>query len=144
MASKKPEGGMRQIVLLAAGILGSILAVPVFASPCEDDIRALDARVNDASSRSAALSGGGEGVAASRQAQAMQADAKAPPRGQPAQKLPEHDVNATSAVTPLGGGDKPMMAKAALDRARTFERDGNAAACAEAVGEARRELGSGQ
>jgi hypothetical protein len=135
---------MRHRLLLAAATLTVLVVQPASAGPCEDDIRALDARVNDASGRSAALSGGGEGVAASRQAQAMQADAKAPAAGQPAQKLPEHDVNATSAVTPLGGGDKPMKAKAALDRARTLERDGNAAGCAEAVAEARRELGSGQ
>jgi hypothetical protein len=130
--------------LIAAGALAMLAAGPAFASPCEDDIRALDARVNDASSKSAALSGGGEGVAASRQAQAMAADAKAPPAGQTAQKLPEHDVNATAAVTPLAGGDKPMRAKAALDRARTFDRDGNAAGCADAVAEARRELGPAQ
>ena len=134
---------MRLGVLLAAGTLSSLLALPALASPCEDDIRALDARVNDAASRSAALSGGGEGVAASRQAQAMQAEAQRP-TGAPAQKLPEHDVNATAAVTPLAGGDRPLKAKAALDRARTFERDGNAAACGEAVAEARRELGPAQ
>jgi hypothetical protein len=134
---------MRHAMLIAAGALATLVTVPAFAS-CQDDIRALDARVNDASSRSAALSGGGEGVAASRQSQAMEADAKAPAAGQPAQKLPEHDVNATAAVTPLGGGDKPMRAKAALDRARTFDRDGNAAGCADAVAEARRELGPAQ
>ena len=128
---------------LAAGTMSVLLAVPALASPCEDDIRALDARVNDAASRSGALSGGGEGVAASRQAQAMQADAHRP-TGAPSQKLPEHDVNATAAVTLLAGGDRPLKAKAALDRARTFERDGNAAACSEAVAEARRELGPAQ
>jgi hypothetical protein len=135
---------MRDRVLLTASVLAGLLALPALASPCADDIRALEARVDEASSRTAALSGGGEGVAASRQAQAMQAEARPPHSGEPVQKLPEHDVNATAAVTPLAGGDKTMKAKAALDRARALDREGNAAGCTEALAEARRELGPAQ
>lgn len=135
---------MRRSGLLTASALATLLAVPALASPCEDQIRALEARIDDASSKAAALSGGGEGVAASRQAQAMQADAQRQAPGGAAQKLPEHDVKATSAVTPLAGGDRPMKAKAALDRARTLDREGNATGCSEAVAEARRELGPAQ
>jgi hypothetical protein len=135
---------MRRSGLLTASALATLLSIPALASPCEDQIRALEARIDDASSKAAALSGGGEGVAASRQAQAMQADAQRQAPGGAVQKLPEHDVKATSAVTPLAGGDRPMKAKAALDRARTLDREGNAAGCSEALAEARRELGPAQ
>src|SRR5215213_7263550 len=134
---------MRYFVMIAVSSLLTIAAVPALASPCEDQIRALEARVDDASSRAAALSGGGQGVAASRESQAMQADAQKSPSGT-VQRLPEHDVKATSAVTPLAGGDKPMKAKTALDRARTLDWEGNATGCSEAVAEARRELGPAQ
>jgi hypothetical protein len=135
---------MRHRVLFTASTLAVLLTLPALASPCADDIRALEVRVNDASSKTAALSGGGEGVAASRQAQAMQADARPPQAGEPVQKLPEHDVNATAAVTPLAGGDKTMKAKAALDRARALDQEGNAAACTEALAEVRRDLAPAQ
>ena len=135
---------MRRSGLLTASALATLLSIPALASPCEDQIRALEARIDDASSKAAALSGGGQGVAASRQAQAMQADAQRQASGGAVQKLPEHDVKATSAVTPLAGGDRPMKAKAALDRARGLDREGNAAGCSEAVAEARRELGPAQ
>jgi hypothetical protein len=135
---------MRHGVLFTASMVAALLTIPAFASPCADDIRALEVRVNEASSKTAALSGGGEGVAASRQAQAMQADARPSQSGEPVQKLPEHDVNATAAVTPLAGGDKTMKAKAALDRARALDREGNAVACTEALTEAKRELAPAQ
>src|SRR5215204_4100276 len=101
---------MRRSGLLTASALATLLSVPALASPCEDQIRVLEARVDDASSKAAALSGGGQGVAASRQSQAMKADAQSTAQGGTVQKLPEHDVSATSAATPLAGGDKPMKA----------------------------------
>ena len=89
---------MRRSGLLTASALATLLSIPALASPCEDQIRVLEARIDDASSKAAALSGGGEAVAASRQAQAMQADAQRQASGGAVQKLPEHDVKATSAV----------------------------------------------
>ncbi|MFL5226512.1 MAG: hypothetical protein ACJ8CH_23925, partial [Microvirga sp.] len=80
---------MRRSGLLTASVLATLLSVPALASPCEDQIRALEARIDDASSKAAALSGGGEGVAASRQAQAMQADAQPQASGGAVQTLPE-------------------------------------------------------
>lgn len=135
---------MRFPVLLAAGVLGGLLATPALSTPCGDAIRALEGRVDDAVSKSQALSSGGQGVAASREAQAMQTESGQKPPGAPVQKLPEHDVAATAAVTPLAGGDKAMKARAALNRARALDREGNAAGCNDAVAEAGRELGPGQ
>ena len=136
---------MHRFVLLVMSVFVTLLStVPLSASPCEDQIRLLEARVSDAASRASALSGGGEAVAASRQAQAMQAKSRPQPPAGAVQKLPEHDIGATAAVTPLAGGDKAMRAKAALERARNFDRQGNGAGCAEALAEASRELGAAQ
>jgi hypothetical protein len=129
---------MKQLSLTA--IVVSSLAGPALASPCGDAIRALEPRVDEAVSKSAALSSGGQAVAASRESQAMQADKNGIPPGTSAQKLPEHDVGATAAATPLAGGDAALKARAALDRAQALDREGNASGCGAAVEEVRREL----
>ncbi len=125
-------------------IVVSSLAGPAIASPCADAIRALEPRVDEAVSKSAALSSGGQAVAASRESQAMQADKDGTPPGTPAQKLPEHGVGATAAATPLAGGDAALRARATLNRAQALDRDGDASGCSAAVEEVRRELGSSQ
>ena len=135
---------MKQLGLTAAIAFGLLVAGPVLASPCGDAIRALEPRVDEAVSTSAALSSGGQAVAASRESQAMQADNQPTPPGSSVQKLPEHDVGATAAATPLAGGDNALRARAALGRAQAFDREGNASGCATAVEEARRELGPAQ
>src|SRR4051812_3615534 len=128
---------------IAAGLclLGTI---PASASPCGDAIRTLEPRVDAAISQSVALSSGGQGVAASREAQAMQADKRPAPTASSPQKLAEHDVGATAAATPLAGGDKALKARAALGRAQAMDREGDASGCAMALEEVRRELGSAQ
>jgi hypothetical protein len=130
--------------LLSAGGLCLLVATPTLASPCGDSISALKPRVDEATSQSVALSSGGQGVAASRESQAMQADKGASPPTESPQKLPEHDVGATAAATPLAGGDRPLKARAALDRAQALDREGDAAGCAAALNEVRRELGVAQ
>jgi hypothetical protein len=74
----------------------------------------------------------------------MQAEAGKTPAGEPVQKLAEHDAAATAALTPLAGGEAPMKARAALERARKLDREGNSSGCDEAVTEAQRELGPAQ
>jgi hypothetical protein len=134
-------GTMKQLSLTAVVALGFLVAGPVLASPCGDAIRALEPRVDEAVSKSVALSSGGQAVAASRESQAMQAERQPTPPGSPVQKLPEHDVAATAAATPLAGGDNALRARAALDRAQAHDREGNISECSTAVEEARRELG---
>jgi len=133
---------MKHLTLTA--IVVSSLAGPALASPCGDAIRALEPRVDDAVSRSAALSSGGQAVAASRESQAMQADKSGTPPDSSVQKLPEHDVGATAAATPLAGGDAALRARAALNRAQALDREGDASGCSAAVEEVRRELGPSQ
>jgi hypothetical protein len=135
---------MRYTVLLATGFLSGLLGTPVWGSPCEDAIRALEGRVDEATTKAQSLSSGGQAVAASRQGQAMPSEAQQKPTSAPAQKLPEHDASATAAVTPLAGGDKAMKARAILERARALDREGDASGCDEAVSQAARELGPTQ
>lgn len=126
----------RALLVVAVSFLASL---PALATPCGDTIRALEPRVDEVVARSASLSSGGQGVAASREGQAMQAE-----RGQkptpPVQALPEHDVGATAAAKPLAGGDRAIAARTALSRARALDRDGDAAGCARAVAEVERAL----
>jgi len=132
---------MKQPAFAAAVLSTLFIAGPAPASPCGDAIRALEPRVDEAVSKSAALSSGGQGVAASRQSQAMEAEKNQGAPGSPVQKLPEHDAGATAAATPLAGGDNAMKARAALSRAQALDREGKASDCSTAVEEARRELG---
>src|SRR4051794_9579289 len=72
-------GIMKQLSMIGGVAFGFLVAGPVLASTCEDAIRALEPRVDDAVSRSAALSSGGQAVAASRESQSMQADRQPTP-----------------------------------------------------------------
>ena len=135
---------MKQLNSTAFLLCCLFVARPALATPCGDAIRALEPRVEEAMSKSAALSSGGQGVAASREAQAMQAEKNPPPPGSPVQKLPEHDAGATAAAVPLAGGDNAVRARAALSRAQTLDREGKVPDCSTAVEEARRELGPPQ
>ncbi|MBD2750893.1 hypothetical protein IC232_30090 [Microvirga sp. BT688] len=135
---------MKQLSFVGVIASGFLITGPALASPCGDAIRVLEPRVDEAVSRSAALSSGGQAVAASRESQAMQANKQPTSPGSSVQKLPEHDVGATAAATPLAGGDNAMRARAALSRAQALDRDGNAAGCSTAIEDARRELGPAQ
>ncbi len=126
-----------------AAIIALQSAAPAWSSPCGDIIRSLEPRVDEVVSRSASLSSGGQGVAASREGQAMQAE-----RGQkpspPVQALPEHGVSATASAKPLAGGDKAMAARTALSQARALDEKGDQAGCMGAVDAVQRELGPAQ
>jgi hypothetical protein len=135
---------MRQSHLFLAAGLCVLITSPASASPCSDAIRTLEPRVDEAASQSVALSSGGQGVAASRESQAMHADKGVSSSAESPQKLPEHDVGATAAATPLAGGDKAVRARAALNRARAMDQEGNASGCSMALDEVRRELGTAQ
>ena len=116
-----------------------------FASPCSEQITSMEARLNEAAEASVSTSSGGQGVAAAREAQAMQAaDTNKPvPAPIPPYQADNREAQATQrAAQAGGGGDKVMQAKATLNRARTLDQQGDGAACLEAVSEARRQLGT--
>ncbi len=131
-------------LLATAGALSALVAGPGFASPCTDQIDALERRLNDTASTAAAASSGGQGVAAAREAQAMQSPDGNRPPGAPAVPFQAEgrEAQATQrAAEAGGGGDRVMQAKATLNRARSFDAQGNGQGCMEAVEEARRQIG---
>ena len=131
-------------LLATAGALSALVAGPGFASPCTDQIDALERRLNDTASTAAAASSGGQGVAAAREAQAMQSPDGNRPTGAPAVPFQAEgrEAQATQrAAEAGGGGDRVMQAKATLNRARSFDAQGNGQSCMEAVEEARRQIG---
>jgi hypothetical protein len=133
---------MRLAYAFAAGALVVASAHPALGSPCGDRIAALEPKVDEAVSSSQSLSSGGQGVAASREGQAMQAArGEKPP---PVQALPEHGVGATAAAKPLAGGDRAVTARAALNRARALDRDGDQAGCLAAVEQVQRDIAPAQ
>jgi hypothetical protein len=131
--------------LMAAGAFCALAAGPVLASPCTDQIDALERRLNDTGATAAAASSGGQGVAAAREAQAMEARDENRPAGAPAVPFQAEgrEAQATQRATEAGGGgDRVMQAKATLNRARSFDAQGNGAGCMEAVAEARKQIGN--
>ena len=137
---------MRSPVLLAAaGALCALVAGPASASPCTDQIAGLEARLNDSAETAVSASSGGQGVAAAREGQAMQARDQNRPVGEPAAPFQNEarETQATQrAAAAGGGGDRIMQAKAQLNRARALDQQGNGTGCMEAVAEARKQLGT--
>ncbi len=134
-------------LLATAGALSALAAAgPAFASPCTDQIDALERRLNDTAGTAAAASSGGQGVAAAREAQAMEARDQnrpvSPPPAVPFQSEGREAQATQRAAEAGGGGDRVMQAKATLNRARSFDAQGNGQGCMEAVEEARRQIGN--
>jgi hypothetical protein len=132
-------------LLATAGALSALAAGPVSASPCTDQIDALEKRLNETATTAAAASSGGQGVAAAREAQAMEARDNNRSAGAPAVPFQSEgrEAQATQrAAEAGGGGDRVMQAKATLNRARSFDAQGNAQGCMESVEEARKQIGN--
>ena len=123
-----------------------LLAGSSLASSCTDRINALEARVNEAAEASASVSSGGQGVAAARESQAMQARNQgapiAPPTVPPFQNEDREAQTTRQAADVGGGGDRVMQARATLNQARTLEQRGDSAACLDMVTQAERQLES--
>ncbi len=140
MVPRKP------LLALGAGAFCALAAAPGIASPCTDQIGALEARLNETASSAAAASSGGQGVAAAREAQAMEARDQnrpvAPPPAVPFQSEGRETQATQRAAEAGGGGDRVMQAKATLNRARSLDAQGNAQGCMEAVEEAKRQIGN--
>ena len=139
MFRKLPPTAAGALCLLASA------AGPGFASPCTDQVDALERRLNETAATAAAAQSGGQGVAAARGAQAMEArDENRPVGPHPAVPFQSEgqEAQATQRAAEAGGaGDRVMQAKATLNRARSFDAQGNAQGCTEAVEEARKQIG---
>ena len=145
MTEDKPMMAFRKLLAATAGAFCALAAGPGVASPCTDQIGALEARLNDTATTAAAASSGGQAVAAAREGQAMEARNENRPAGAPAVPFQAEgrEAQATQrAAEAGGGGDRVMQAKATLNRARSFDAQGNSQGCMEAVEEAKRQIGS--
>src|SRR5829696_5624022 len=130
----------------ACAALYMLLEGSSLASPCTDRINALEARVNEAAEAAASVSSGGQGVAAARESQAMQArnqGAPIAPRTVPPFQNEAREAQMTrEAADAGGGGDRVMQARASLNQARTLDGRGDNAACLDMVTQAERQLSS--
>jgi hypothetical protein len=128
----------------AVAALYVVLAGSCLASPCADRINALEPRVNEMAEATASASSGGQGVAAARESQAMQARNQgapiAPPTVPPFQNEAREAQATRQAAEAGGGGDRVMQARAKLNEARTLDGRGDGAACLEMVTQAERQL----
>lgn len=134
---------MKTVMALAGVAAGMLLAGPASASPCGDRIAALDARLDQEAEAAISTSSGGQGVAGAREGQAMQdEDGEIPPNepAVPFQSEPREAAATEDAVEAGEAGNLVMQAKAALNRARTLDREGNTAGCEEALAEAERQI----
>lgn len=130
----------------ASAILLLLLADASLASPCTDRIAAIEKRVDEMADAAASTSSGGQGVAASRESQAMQARDKgtpiAAPTVPPFQNEAKEVETTRKAAEEGGGGDRAMQARASLNQARALDNEGKSAACLDLVDEAERQLGT--
>jgi hypothetical protein len=131
----------------AAGAFCALAAAgAASASPCTDQIGALEKRLDETGATAAAASSGGQGVAAAREVQAMEARDQnrpvSPPPAAPSQSERPEARATQRAADAGGGGDRVMQAKATLNRARSFDAQGNAQGCMEAVEEAKKQIGN--
>jgi hypothetical protein len=138
---------MSSRLMPAAGpVLYLLLAGSSLASPCTDRIIALERRVNEAATATASVSSGGQGVAAARESQAMQARNQGEPIASPTVPPFQNEAREAQvtrqAADAGGGGDRVMQARAKLNEARTLEGRGESTACLDVVTQAERQLGS--
>ena len=139
---------VRKLLPAAGALFGALAAAagPGFASPCTDQIDALERRLNETAAAAASASSGGQAVAAAREGQAMETrnsgDQSAGAPTTPFQSESREAQATQRAADAGGGGDRVMQAKATLNRARNLDGQGNGAGCMEAVNEARRQLGN--
>jgi hypothetical protein len=135
-----------RLIPSAGAALYLLLAGSSLASPCSDRINALEARVKEAGEATASVSSGGQGVAAARESQAMQARNKgepiAPSTVPPFQNEAREAQTTKQAADVGGGGDRVMQARATLNEARTLDGRGDSTACLDLVTQAERQLGS--
>ena len=134
------------LMAVGAGAFCALAAAsPGIASPCGDQIGALDARLNETATAAASASSGGQAVAAAREGQAAEARDENRATGAPAVPFQSESREAQAtqrAADAGGGGDRVVQAKATLNRARTLDAQGDANGCMAAVAEARRQIGN--
>ncbi|GLS43489.1 hypothetical protein [Methylobacterium brachythecii] len=120
---------MTRIACLA--VVLSALAAPVAASPCADEIKTLTGKVQEEGKQAISAGSSGQADAAARGGQG-----KTGASGEASTAPPEKSADAGK------GADKAQAAKVALDEARTADGKGDETGCLDAVGRAKRQLGT--
>ena len=117
--------------LLAAGFAASLVAGPVLASPCSEEIARLEAKVKEEATGAISASTSGKAAAGAREGQGETAESgNASTPAAPPEKSAEAGK----------GADAAMQAKVALDEARTADGKGDAKACQAALERAKSQL----
>ena len=130
---------------IIAGFAALLPAGAAMASACTDRINALDARLNEAAEATASVSSGGQGVAAARESQALQARNQGEPIAAPTVPPFQNEAKEaqpTREAAATGGGDRVMQARATLNASRALDGEGKAEACLDTIGQAERQLGA--
>ncbi|WP_410219347.1 hypothetical protein [Paracoccus sp. (in: a-proteobacteria)] len=112
-------------ILLATSL--ALAATPA-AATCADRISYLEEVLDEAARMSISTSSGGQGVAGSREGQAM-SEVDSPEPAAPYQEEPEEAEAIEEAEEAGEGGDRILQARAALGEARATEESGDAEAC---------------
>src|SRR3954454_5900626 len=98
---------------MSALLLSSALAGPALASPCGDQVAALDKRVMDEAREAISASTSGKYTASSREAQGITSSEGKPP-------VPEAPPGLSAEAGK--GGDMAQQAKVSIEEARTADR----------------------
>ncbi len=133
---------MKMTMPIAASLFALFAAAPAWAS-CDDELATLDTKVQAQATKAVATSGGGEGVAAKRNSEAMASRDSAAPvtSGQAGPAGGAKETQATTQAAQAGGsGDRVMQAKASINEARVAKGKGDEAGCMAAVTKAKGQL----
>ncbi|MEH3148031.1 MAG: hypothetical protein PGN34_22440 [Methylobacterium frigidaeris] len=132
------------LVALVAGLLVALVAGPAVAASCSAEIAAFEPRLDEKSREVIATSSAGKEVASRREATAEEAaENKVAPSALPSGPSPgSTEAQATAKAAEAGGGSGAMEARASLNRAREMAKKGDETGCLQALGEARKQLGT--
>ena len=115
--------------LLSACLLGVALTQSASASPCGDQVGALDRQTRIKAAEAMSASTGGKSTAGSREAQGITGS-----EGKPS--LPEAPPSLSA--TAGKGGDQAQQARVSIEQARTADAKGDVKGCEEALARARK------
>jgi hypothetical protein len=122
---------MTRIAWTAAALAGLLAGAPALASPCADQIAALDKRMRGEATEAISASTSGKETAARREGEGTTGTAgAADPRTAPPDKSAQAGL----------GADRAQQAKVALDEARTADGKGDAKGCEAATARAKQQL----
>ena len=116
---------------LGALLLGVAFTQPASASPCGDQVEALDRQARNKATQAISASTSGKYTAGSREAQGITGS-----EGKPS--LPEAPPG--TSATAGKGGDQAQQAKVSIEQARTADKKGDAKGCEEALARARKQI----